>query len=136
MDDERSEPTSKQPEETPLNPPSRGEDRPENFWVLVAQATQLGWNLVVPIVGGVLLGHYLDDMFDKEFTWTLSLLLMGVAVAFNNLYAMYIEHSGAEPFRKRTQKRHQKKRSLDKDESEPKGSSSREKESENHAKNK
>ncbi len=82
MDDERSEPTSKQPEE-----------RPDNFWQLVAQATTLGWNMVIPIVGGVLLGRYLDDKFDKEFTWTLSLLLMGVAVAFNNLYAMYSENS-------------------------------------------
>jgi ATP synthase protein I len=93
MDDERSEPTSKQPEETPLNPPPRGEARPDNFWQLVAQATTLGWNMVIPIVGGVLLGRYLDDKFDKEFTWTLSLLLMGVAVAFNNLYAMYSENS-------------------------------------------
>ena len=82
MNDERSEPTSKQPEE-----------RPDNFWQLVAQATTLGWNMVIPIVGGVLLGRYLDDKFDKEFTWTLSLLLMGVAVAFNNLYAMYSENS-------------------------------------------
>ncbi len=81
MDDERSEPTSKQPEE-----------KPDNFWQLVAQATTLGWNMVIPIVGGVLLGRYLDDKFDKEFTWTLSLLLMGVAVAFNNLYAMYSEN--------------------------------------------
>ena len=93
MDNERSEPTSKQPEETPLNPPSRGEAKPDNFWQLVAQATTLGWNMVIPIVGGVLLGRYLDDKFDKEFTWTLSLLLMGVAVAFNNLYAMYSENS-------------------------------------------
>jgi len=82
MDGKQSEPTFKQPKE-----------RPDNFWQLVAQATTLGWNMVIPIVGGVLLGRYLDDMFDKEFTWTLSLLLMGVAVAFNNLYAMYSENS-------------------------------------------
>jgi predicted F0F1-ATPase subunit len=63
---------------------------------MAAQATSLGWNLVVPIVGGVLLGHYLDEKFDKEFTWTLSLLIAGVAVAFNNLYAMYAEHGEAE----------------------------------------
>jgi len=69
----------------------------------------LGWNLVVPIVGGVLLGRYLDDLFEKEFTWTLTLLLMGVAVAFNNLYVMYVEHSGAGPLRKRIEKRRQKK---------------------------
>lgn len=105
MDDELSPPTPQQPE-----------DRPESFWRLAAQATTLGWNLVVPIVGGVLLGRYLDDLFDKEFTWTLSLLLMGVAVAFNNLYAMYIEHSDAALLQKRRQKKT--------------------KESENHAKNK
>ncbi|MDY6875361.1 MAG: AtpZ/AtpI family protein [Chloroflexota bacterium] len=93
MNSERSEPTPKQPEEPPKNPPSRRKERPDNFWRLVAQATTLGWNLVVPIVGGVLLGRYLDDRLGKEFTWTLSLLLMGVAVAFNNLYAMYSENS-------------------------------------------
>lgn len=107
MDDEQSHPIPQQPEPPPLNPPSREEERPENFLQLVAQATTLGWNLVVPIVGGVLLGRYLDDTFDEEFTWTLSLLLMGVFVAFNNLYAMYIEHSDAKPFRKRIEKRRQ-----------------------------
>jgi predicted F0F1-ATPase subunit len=96
MNDEQSHPATEQPE-----------GRPESFWNLVAQATTLGWNLVVPIVGGVLLGRYLDDTFNKEFTWTLSLLLMGVAVAFNNLYAMYVEHSDAEPLRKRVRRRRQ-----------------------------
>jgi predicted F0F1-ATPase subunit len=85
------------------------EKKPDDFWRLVARATSLGWDLVVPIVGGVLLGRYLDDTFDKEFTWTLSLLLGGVAVAFNNLYAMYIEHSDAEPLGTRVRKKHQKK---------------------------
>jgi len=94
MNNERSHSTSQE-----------SKDEPENFWRLVAQATTLGWNLMVPIVGGVLLGRYLDDKFGNEFTWTLSLLLMGVAVAFNNLYAMYVEHGGAEPSRKRTKNR-------------------------------
>jgi len=92
-------------EQANSTPEQLKEEEAESFWYLVAQATTLGWNLMVPIVGGVLLGRYLDDMFGKEFTWTLSLLLMGVAVAFNNLYAMYIEHSDAEPLRKRIQKR-------------------------------
>ena len=95
MNEEHADSTPEQPEE----------EEAESFWYLVAQATTLGWNLAVPIVGGVLLGRYLDDTFDKEFTWTLSLLFMGVAVAFNNLYAMYIEHSDAKPLRKRIQKR-------------------------------
>ena len=98
MGDGQGEPTSQQPEK-----------RPDNFWGLVAQASMLGWNLIVPIVGGVLLGRYLDDKFGNEFTWTLSLLLGGVAVAFNNLYAMYVEHSDTDPSRKRTRKQRQKK---------------------------
>jgi ATP synthase protein I len=80
------------------------QERPDSFLQLVAQATTLGWNLVVPIVGGVLLGRYLDDLLGKDFTWTVSLLLLGVLVAFNNLYAMYVEHSGAEPRKKRKRK--------------------------------
>ncbi len=116
MDDEESRPAHREPEPSPLSPPSRGEERPESFWHLVAQATTLGWNLMVPIVGGVLLGRYLDDRLGKEFTWTLSLLLMGVAVAFNNLYAMYVEHSGAEPLRKRIEKRHRGEDNLDESE--------------------
>ncbi|MCJ7738858.1 MAG: AtpZ/AtpI family protein [Anaerolineae bacterium] len=81
--------------------PSPESQQPEHdtrgFIHLVAQTTSLGWNMVVPIIGGVLLGRYLDDRFDKEFTWTLSLLLLGIFVAFNNLYTMYVEHSAADP---------------------------------------
>ena len=38
MDNERSPPKPQQPE-----------DRPESSWRLAAQATTLGWNLVIPI---------------------------------------------------------------------------------------
>jgi len=111
MNDDRVRPAQQEPEETSLSPPASGEVRPESFWHLVAQASTLGWNLMVPIVGGVLLGRYLDDQVGKEFTWTLSLLFMGVAVAFNNLYALYSEHSDVEPLRKRIEKRQRLDRS-------------------------
>ena len=116
MNDEPFRPSQHEPEETPSSPPTRSGARPESFWKLVAQASTLGWNLMVPIVGGVLLGRYLDDRLGEESTWTLSLLFMGVAVAFNNLYAMYIEHSDAEPLRKRMEKRHRGRDKPDKSE--------------------
>ena len=82
-------------------PPAAAPEPPETkhggFVHLAVQATTLGWNLVIPIVGGVLLGRYLDELFDKELTWTLSLLVLGVIVSFNNLYAMYIEHGKVPP---------------------------------------
>lgn len=58
---------------------------------LLARVTTLAWNLVIPIVGGVLLGSYLDRRSENGLTWTLSLLVLGVIIAFSNLYNLYIE---------------------------------------------
>jgi predicted F0F1-ATPase subunit len=59
---------------------------------LLAEVSTLAWNLVIPIVGGVLLGHYLDQRFDQNATWTLSLLVLGVIVALSNLFNLYVDH--------------------------------------------
>jgi len=58
---------------------------------LLARVSTLAWNLVIPIVGGVLLGYYLDQRSGDSLTWTLSLLVLGVIIAFSNLYNLYIE---------------------------------------------
>jgi predicted F0F1-ATPase subunit len=63
---------------------------------LLAQVSTLAWNLVIPIVGGVLLGHYLDNRNKPGVTWTLSLLVLGVLIAFSNLYNLYIEHKHSD----------------------------------------
>jgi ATP synthase protein I len=63
-----------------------------NFMELMAQVSTLAWNLVIPIVGGVILGHYLDNRRGSDLTWTLSLLTLGVMIAFSNLYNLYIKH--------------------------------------------
>ena len=62
-----------------------------NFMNLVAEVSTLAWNLVIPIVGGVMLGHYLDNRNNSGATWTLSLLVLGVIIAFSNLYNLYVE---------------------------------------------
>ena len=59
---------------------------------LLAQVSTLAWNLVIPIVGGVLLGNYLDKRGEHGVTWTLSLLVLGVVIAFSNLYNLYIDN--------------------------------------------
>ena len=72
-------------------PPS-AQPKPSNSAGLLAQVSTLAWNLVIPIVGGVLLGHYLDKRSEQGVTWTLSLLVLGILLAFSNLYNLYIEH--------------------------------------------
>ncbi len=59
---------------------------PRKFWRLVATMSSLGWSLVLPIVGGVLLGSYLDKVTDQGYKWTVGLLFVGVAMSLYNLY--------------------------------------------------
>jgi len=82
----------KSAEDQNSQPQKTEENNPSNSMGLLAQVTTLAWNLVIPIVGGVLLGHYIDNRSGDGFTWTLSLLVLGVIIAFSNLYNLYIEH--------------------------------------------
>ncbi len=77
--------------------PEKPESKASSFMNLVAEASTLAWNLVIPIVGGVLLGHYIDNRNGSELTWTLSLLVLGVIIAFSNLYNLYVEHGHQKP---------------------------------------
>lgn len=62
------------------------EKRTFNFWRLAVTMSSLGWSLVVPIVGGALLGNYLDGITGHQFIWTVGLLFAGVAISLYNLY--------------------------------------------------
>ena len=100
---QKSEPREEQTRQTP-SPGSVG---------LLARMTTLAWNLVIPIVGGVLLGHYLDQRSGNGLTWTLSLLVLGVMIAFSNLYNLYMEH-GREHIEDKKDK-HEKQESHEKE---------------------
>ncbi len=45
----------------------------------------IGWDLAIPIVGGVLVGHFLDQWLGSGYTFTLGLLVLGVMIAYFNL---------------------------------------------------
>ncbi len=38
----------------------------------------VGWSVVVPTIGGVLLGRWLDAHYKQSFSWTLSFLFIGL----------------------------------------------------------
>lgn len=61
-------------------------DRPN----LIAQTVYLGTLglvMVLPIVGGAYLGHWLDSLSpDYSMRWTLSLLFAGIVVGIFNVY--------------------------------------------------
>jgi ATP synthase protein I len=49
-------------------------------------AITLGWELAIPIFGGVLAGYYLDRWLGTGHVFTLGLLTMGIAAGFYNLW--------------------------------------------------
>ena len=62
------------------------------LWQAVAKATSIAWNIVTPIVGGTLLGRYIDDRVGEEYMWTITFLLLGAFIAFYNLYqTLFVE---------------------------------------------
>ena len=40
----------------------------------------IGWSVVVPSVGGIFLGLWLDRIAPQTFSWTVALLLAGVVI--------------------------------------------------------
>lgn len=46
----------------------------------------IGWSISIPTLLGIFLGIYLDDTFSMEFSWTLTLLFVGVIVGCLNAW--------------------------------------------------
>ncbi len=56
-----------------------------NIWHEALAATSLGWDLALPVFGGVLLGHFLDRWLHTGYTLTLGLLMLGIVTGFYNV---------------------------------------------------
>ena len=54
-------------------------------WRQALTVLTIGWDLALPIFGGVLLGHYLDRWLGRGYTYTLGLLLLGLIVGVYNV---------------------------------------------------
>lgn len=48
--------------------------------------TALGWEIALPIFGGVILGHYIDRFLQTTYMFTLSLLSLGIFIGYYNIY--------------------------------------------------
>jgi F0F1-type ATP synthase assembly protein I len=66
------------------------------LWSEALSATSLGWDLAVPIFGGVLLGHALDRGLETGYVFTLGLLLLGVVTGFYNVFRAVQRLEGRE----------------------------------------
>jgi F0F1-type ATP synthase assembly protein I len=55
------------------------------MWREALRATSLGWDLALPIFGGVLVGYLLDQTLGTRYVFTLSFLVLGIATGFYNV---------------------------------------------------
>ncbi len=55
------------------------------LWAESLRALSLGWDLAIPIFGGVLLGQFIDKKIGTDYIFTIGLLFFGVSVSYYNL---------------------------------------------------
>lgn len=60
--------------------------RRKEFWKYLTRVTVIGWLFVIPVVAGAYLGRYLDRRFASNISWTITLIIIGVAVGLYNAW--------------------------------------------------
>lgn len=60
----------------------------EKFLSYLSLALELGFAISLPIAGGALLGHYIDDKLGISPRMTLSLIFLGIMVAAAYIYSI------------------------------------------------
>jgi len=60
-----------------------------SFWHTASLVGSGGWLFVVPVVGGAYLGRWLDRRLAGEISWTITGILLGVAIGVWNLWHAY-----------------------------------------------
>jgi ATP synthase protein I len=61
-------------------------ERRAGLWAQVARVGTLGWMVALPIVGGALLGHFLDRWLHTGIAFSLALLFAGIAAGGYGLW--------------------------------------------------
>ena len=59
-----------------------GNVQPNKVWEQGSLAFQLGFSIIVPIVGGLFLGRFLDTKFSTHPLLMITLLISGIAISF------------------------------------------------------
>jgi ATP synthase protein I len=62
------------------------EEKDKHLWFGLGMMGTVGWSVAVPTVLGALLGRWLDAKLNDTASWTLTLLLIGIAVGCLNAY--------------------------------------------------
>ncbi len=68
--------------------------REKSFWHYASMLGVGGWLFVLPIVAGAYLGRYLDARFRGGTSWTVTCIILGLALGMYNVWYFYVRRSG------------------------------------------
>lgn len=77
-----------------------------SLWREALFAMTIGWDLAIPIVGGVIVGYFVDRWLGTRYIFTLGLLTLGVTISFYNL-ARLIQRQDRQSRQEEKKKDHQ-----------------------------
>ncbi len=52
-----------------------------------------GWLFAIPVVGGAYLGRYLDSKLTAGISWTITFIVLGIALGIYNIWYFYVRKS-------------------------------------------
>jgi len=58
----------------------------QEVWFGLGMMGLIGWSVVVPTLAGAALGHWLDNHYPGGHSWTLALLVAGLAIGCANAW--------------------------------------------------
>lgn len=64
-----------------------------NIWLGFGMFGLIGWSVVVPTLLGAMLGHWLDHHHPRQHSWTLALLVAGLATGCLNAWHWVVRES-------------------------------------------
>lgn len=63
-----------------------GEPDHSRFWYDFGRYNLTGWSIVLPTLGGIALGYWLDQSYPVSFSWTITLMVVGLALGCMNAW--------------------------------------------------
>lgn len=58
----------------------------KGFFRYLSRVAIAGWLFVIPVIAGAYLGRYLDGKFAGGISWTITLIIIGVAAGAYNVW--------------------------------------------------
>ena len=68
--------------------------REKSFWHYTAILGVGGWLFVLPVVAGAYLGRFLDGKMRGGISWTITCILLGLALGLYNVWDYYNRRTG------------------------------------------